>query len=94
MGYEEFRRHLGKAGLNVNGFAALMDVTPSSISNYAKKARVPRHYALLAVLLGDSADNNVDFRALLARFDVAAVSSDRKVAQLNEYRARASRRRK
>jgi hypothetical protein len=94
MDYEEFRRHLGKAGLNVNAFAALIDVTPSSISNYAKKPRVPRHYALLAVLLGHAGDNNIDYRALLTRFGVATVASDQKVAQIEEYRVGASRRRK
>jgi transcriptional regulator with XRE-family HTH domain len=87
MEYEEFRRHLGKAGLNINKFAALVDVTPSSISNYAKKTTVPRHYAVLAILLGDAADNNVDFRALLARFGVFGESTDSKVAQLQDYRA-------
>ncbi len=87
MDYEGFRRHVGKAGLNINEFAALVDVTPSAISNYAKKGRVPRHYALLAILLGDAAENNVDFHALLARYGYVAASSDTKVAQIQEYRA-------
>src|SRR4051812_31927205 len=85
MDYEEFRRHVGKAGLNINEFAALVDVTPSSISNYAKKGRVPRHYALLAILLGDAAENRFDFRALFARFGAAA--SSEKVTQIDDYRA-------
>jgi len=92
MGYEEFRRHLGKAGLSINAFASLISVSPSSISNYSKKAQVPRHYAVLAILLGDVADNSVDFRALLARFGIVVGEADRKVAQIQEYRVGALRR--
>ncbi len=94
MEYEEFRRHLGKAGLNVNGFASLIDVSPSAISNYSKKGSVPRHYAVLAVLLGDAVENKVDFRALLARFGVSSGSTDRKITRIQDYRARSPRRAK
>lgn len=93
MTYEEFRRHLGKAGLSINAFASLIEVTPSAVSNYAQKERVPSHYAALAVLLGDAADNNVDFRALLARFGIALKDGDRrKVARIDDYRVGALRR--
>jgi len=53
---------------------------------------VPRHYAVLAILLGDVADNSVDFRALLARFGIVVGEADRKVAQIQEYRVGALRR--
>lgn len=68
MDYREFRRHLGKAGLTVNDFAGYMDVTPTSVSNYASKGQVPRSYAMLAVLMGDAADRGVDFKLVLRRF--------------------------
>jgi len=88
MNYEEFRRHLGKAGLTVNEFASLLDVQPSTVSNYSKKRIVPRAYAALSILLGDAGDNKVDFRSTLTRFGIIITSSDRrKVAQISEYRA-------
>jgi hypothetical protein len=79
---------LGKAGLNVNEFASLLDVSPSAVSNYGKKASVPRTYATLVILLGHAADNNLDFRVVLDRFGITIQSGDRrKIARLDEYRA-------
>lgn len=71
MDYAEFRRHLGKAGLTVGGFAAYMGVTANAVSNHARRGEVPRSYALLAVLMGDAADRGVDFASLLRRFGVS-----------------------
>lgn len=68
MDYTEFKRHLGKGGLSLTQFASLVDVSPTAVTNYASKGSVPRHYAVLAVLLGDAADNGSDFRAVLSRF--------------------------
>lgn len=70
MNYAEFRRHLGKAGLTVNAFAGYMGVTPTSVSNHARRGQVPRSYAVLAVLMGDAADRGVDFSAVLRRFAI------------------------
>ena len=87
MDYSQFRRHLGKAGLSVNEFASLLDVSPSAVSNYAQKAVVPRSYAALAILLGHTADNNLDFRITLSRFGISIGSRDRrKITRLDEYR--------
>jgi hypothetical protein len=70
MEYVEFRRHLGKAGVSVNAYAALLHVRPSSISNYAKKGSVPQPHAIIAVALGEAGDVGSDFFALLARYGV------------------------
>lgn len=70
MDYVEFKRHLGKAGYTVNEFADLIEVHPSSISNYSKKGSVPRHYAIIAVALGDAGDRGADFRELLTKYGV------------------------
>jgi hypothetical protein len=88
MTYQEFRRHLGKAGLSVNEFAALVQVLPNSVSNYSKKPEVPRGYALLAVLLGDAADRGINFREVLARFGVTVPPRAANVTALADYRAR------
>jgi len=91
MDYQEFRRHLGKAGLTVNEYSALIDVRPSSISNYAKKVEVPRVHAVIAVMLGEAADRSVNFREVLARFGLPIHPRGRNVTALAEFRKRSSR---
>jgi len=88
MNYGEFRRHLGKAGLSVNDYAALIDVRPSSISNYRKKVEVPRVHAVIAVMLGEAADRSVNFREVLARFGLPIQPRARNVTALAEFRKR------
>lgn len=70
MDYEEFRRQLGKAGLTVKGFAELLKLNKSSISNYAQKGVVPMHLAVIAVLLGEMAERKIDFREVLSRIEI------------------------
>ncbi|CAN7529385.1 hypothetical protein LJR143_003596 [Pseudoxanthomonas sp. LjRoot143] len=82
MDYAEFRRHLGKAGLTVNAFAGYMGVTPTSVSNYARRGQVPRSYAMAAVLMGDAADRGVDFSAVLRRFALYPEASSANVHAL------------
>lgn len=72
MTYDEFRRQLGKAGLTVKGFAALIKQTPNSITNYATLGDVPPHLAIIAALMGDMAEFKVDFRATLNRIEFEA----------------------
>lgn len=70
MVYAEFRRHLGKAGISVNEYAALLRLHRGSISNYATRDEVPHTHAIIAVLLGDAADRGIDYRSLLRRYGV------------------------
>ncbi|WP_313631844.1 XRE family transcriptional regulator [Massilia timonae] len=69
MTYEEFQRHIGKAGLKLYEFAHLMGMNPISISNKRRQG-VPTHLAVIAVLLGEMAERGIDFRELLARNDI------------------------
>ena len=96
MTYNEFKRHLGKAGLTVNEFAALLHLQPSSVSNYAKKIAVPQTHALIAVALGDAADRGVDFRKTFARYGLRFQHQGRNrrqvVTALDDYRGESSRR--
>lgn len=90
MNYKEFRRHLGKAGLTINEFSALIRVRPNSISNYAKKGKVPEEYAVIAVLAGEAADHGIDFRNALAKFGIRTshLSEDgTNVSHLSVYRS-------
>lgn len=69
MTYEEFRRQLGKAGISVKEFASLVRLRPNSVTNYSKIGKVPPHLAVIAVLMGEMADNKLDFRASLSTVD-------------------------
>lgn len=70
MTYDEFQRHIGKAGLTLKEFAGLIRMNRISISNLAKKGEVPSHLAVMACLMGEMADHQVDFRGAIARIDI------------------------
>jgi len=71
MDYDEFRRHIGKAGLQMKEFATLIHMTPTALSSYRKKSEVPTHLAIIAVLLGELADNQIDYRPSLAKISLS-----------------------
>lgn len=94
MNYTDFRRHIGKAGLTVNEYAAVLGIRPNSLSYYAKKNAIPHPHAIIAVLTGDAADRGVDFRELLRRYGVLTAGSKTgagAVMQIEDYRHRKSR---
>lgn len=70
MTYLEFKRQLGKAGVNVRQFAGLIKLNPNSITNYAKQGEVPSHLAVIVTLMGEMAEQGLDFRASLSRIDI------------------------
>lgn len=84
VNYGEFKRHVAKAGLQINEFAALIGVQATSISKYAK-GEIPTKYAVLAVLLGDAVDRKHDVRSLLIHHGMTwPVAAN--VATLADYR--------
>lgn len=66
MTYQEFQRHIGKAGLTLREFAELIRMNRVSISNLSKKGEVPSHLAVIACLLGEMAERKIEFRPLIA----------------------------
>lgn len=70
MEYSEFRRLLGKSGLTTREFGEIIKMNPTSISNYAKVGEVPSHLAIITALMGEMADNGLDFRAVLSRIKI------------------------
>ena len=70
MPYEEFIRQLGKAGLSVRAFAELIGMNRNSVSNYARTGEVPAHLAVIAALMGEMGEHNLNFRAVLERIDL------------------------
>lgn len=71
MTYDEFRRQLGKAGISVKGFADLVKLHRNSITNYAKGGVVPSHWAIVVVLMGEMAENKLDYRKALRRIEIS-----------------------
>lgn len=70
MEYDEFLRHVGKAGLSVKAFAELLCMNRVSISNLSRKGEVPVHLAVIAALMGEMADKGLDFRTVLGRIKI------------------------
>jgi hypothetical protein len=68
--YEEFLRQLGKAGLTVKEFARLVRMNRVSISNNAKKKQVPSHLAVIACLMGEMAEQSINYREALSRIEI------------------------
>ena len=61
MPYTEFQRLVGKAGLSIKEFAALLDMKPNSITNYSKQGVVPTHLAVIVALISTMKDEGLDF---------------------------------
>jgi len=70
MTYNEFRRHLGKAGLTNKAFAELVKINSNSITNYKKDGEVPAHWAVVALLMGLMADKGLDFKEAISEIDI------------------------
>jgi hypothetical protein len=70
--YNEFLRQLGKAGLSIRSFAALIRMNRNSVSNYARRGEVPAHLAVIAALLGEMAERGVDFRGVLGKLEIGS----------------------
>lgn len=70
MKYDEFKRQLGKAGLSIKAFTALVNVSSNTITNYKKHGIVPSHWAIVALLMGEMADHGLNFRDVLSRIDI------------------------
>ena len=70
MDYREFQRQLGKAGLRAREFADLIRMSRNSVTNYSKKGTVPPHLAVIASLLGEMAEHQIEFRGVFAKLKI------------------------
>lgn len=70
MDYTEFKRQLGKAGLSAKEFAELVKMNPNSVTNYKKAGLVPAHWAIVAALMGELAENKLNFKDILEKIDI------------------------
>ena len=71
MTYEEFLRQLGKSGLTVREFAETLKMRPNSVTNCAQRAAVPSHLAVIVTLMGEMAEQGMDFRKCISRIEIA-----------------------
>lgn len=69
MQYDEFKRLLGKAALTNREFAELTKIHPGTVNNYSTKGTVPNHLAVAAALMGEMAEQKIDFRLTLQKID-------------------------
>lgn len=67
MLYTEFLAEITKAGLTVRGFADLTGMNPNSISNYARNGKIPKHLALIAVLVAGISEMGGDYEQIMSR---------------------------
>ncbi len=71
MDYKELTRHIGKAGLTIREFAKLIKANPNSITNLSnKKKKIPKNLAIIAVLLGEIVDKQIDYKPLFEQLDL------------------------
>lgn len=70
MTYAEFQTELSRAGLSIRAFAKLIGMNPNSVSNYASATDLPRHLALIAVLIAEMGVRGLDFRRIIATVGV------------------------
>lgn len=67
--YDEFKRQLGKAGISGREFSRLVKLNPNLLTNYAKTGKIPAHWAIVASLIGEMAENGLDYRSVIERLD-------------------------
>ncbi len=72
MTYAEFLAELNQAALSVREFAALVQMHPNSVSNYARSGEVPTHLAVIAALLAELRRNGIDHQPVFSRIRIAA----------------------
>lgn len=70
MTYDEFRRHLGKAGVTAYEFADLIKMNPNSVTNCSQRGTVPAHLAVIAALMGEMSERKVGFRDVLSSIEI------------------------
>jgi hypothetical protein len=69
MVYEEFKRQLGNAGISGREFSRLVKLNPNSLTNYAKTGKIPAHWAIIAALMGEMAEQGIDYRSVIEKIE-------------------------
>ena len=78
MNYEELKRNIRKAGLDIKDFAELIKVNPNSITNLKSKKKIPKNLGIIAVLLGEMKEAKLPFKDFLNSLDLEEQKARRK----------------
>ena len=78
MNYEELKRNIRKAGLDIKDFAELIKVNPNSITNLKSKKKIPKNIGIIAVLLGEMKEAKLPFKDFLNSLDLEEQTARRK----------------
>ena len=78
MNYEELKRNIRKAGLDIKDFAGLIKVNPNSITNLKSKKKIPKNIGIIAVLLGEMKEAKLPFKDYLNSLDLEEQKARRK----------------
>ena len=78
MNYEELKRNIRKAGLDIKDFAELIKVNPNSITNLKSKKKIPKNIGIIAVLLGEMKEAKLSFKDFLNSLDLEEQKARRK----------------
>jgi|SRR5690554_4383826 len=70
MTYQEFTRHLGKAGVSAKEFAKLLKKHPNSITNNARSGCIPNELGVIAALIGEMAENEIEFKPVIRKLEL------------------------
>lgn len=70
MNYDEFTRNIRKAGLSIKEFAILIKANPNSITNLSKKNNIPKNLAIIAVLLGELVEQEIEYKRLFKKMNL------------------------
>lgn len=68
MNYDEFKSTLKRARVSIKDFAKVLDMNPTSITNYKTKGQVPRHLAVVVTLFSALAEHEIPVDQVLARY--------------------------
>jgi|CXWL01.1.fsa_nt_gi hypothetical protein len=58
MTYDEFKYELKRAKLSIKMFAELLEMNPTSITNYKRSGVIPQHLAVIAVMLAELSERD------------------------------------
>ena len=67
MEYDEFKAELKRAKLSVKAFADILDMNPTSITNYRRIGSVPKHLATIALLIAALTERGISFREIIEK---------------------------
>ena len=69
MDYKTFKVYVRRAGLGIKEFAHLAGMNHKSVSNYSKRGEVPTHLALLALMMVELVQLDVDLNQILTKLE-------------------------